>query len=264
MTSQLSHSGQLLIAFVSVALAASCGTPGGSTPRTQPVQPVWDQRPCTETAAANWSNYWPELRYDSNIDRQCPYQVLTSGSPIPFFMQFDVSWVPNPVQWIGSGFSIKNNQNTIIASGQWWWFVSIDTYGNLRSRIESSFPGGTGSSPVLDSAYFTVWGGSGPGYPWVRVALPGNVAGTAPLIAGGSYVVSGYPQVWSADVSGEPVAYRHRWFVNGQLASTDRYLTATLTPGSHTIKLESRLSDESVLNQTLDVTAVDCGGPDMC
>lgn len=229
--------------------------------------------PCVLIDPTTWNQYWSELTYDHDQTRNCPYKVPNSGDLIPFYLEFFVQGISNPGPWWYTTHKIRNNQGSLLTTFQATaLFESVypGTNGNLRAVIDDQFPAATGTAPYYrDSVHIHVIGGRFVNnYPWVAVLLPGLLESPAspPVLEGSSYVVSGYPQSWSASVDSDPQAYRFEWRVNGQLISvqTGQNFSATLTPGSHTVSLTVRRSDESVVSQTMSVTAVDCGGPDIC
>lgn len=262
MTSRLVLTIALVAPFVT---ALACGR-GHGTGRQN--TPLTDLRPCTEDSHAGWQAYWPELKYDFDMTRGCPYVVDSAGSPIPFEMRFDVEPSQYPQQWRWVSFAIWNNQGTLKRIGNHFPFQLVDLYGRLRARVVSTWPGGTGTGPdYQDSTLFTVdGGGHSPNFPWVRTKAPGRIRAYPPQITGQTYVVSGYPQGWQVDVSDELSAYRFQWYVNGSLVAdaTSSGLVHTLGEGPNTISVHVLMSDEVTHILNLSVTAVNCGGPEIC
>lgn len=223
---------------------------------------------CNGKSTPNWNSMWPELSWEFDYSRGCPYVVDSAQSVMPFEMEFWVQPRTNPQQWRHVSWSVWNNTGSRIAYGNYHYFYLWNPNGTLRAVINSQYPGGTGSSPSFsDSTYFLVDGGSySPVFPWVKHKIDGTIRTVTPAISGQTYVVSGYPQGWEADVSGSGLSYRYQWAVDGYSVpgATNQSFIHTLDPGEYTISVEIRLSDETVYNRQLLVTAVDCGGPNIC
>lgn len=256
-----------LLVAVGVAIVACFGT--GKRQKDQP-QPD----PCILDDSPNWNVYWPELAYDADLSRHCPYVVASSGDPMPFEVDFTVSPTSQPKAWYYTVHEVRNNQGTLKTlakshANQRDYFYSDHLY--VRAKISRTYAAGTGSVPLRDSAHVEVFSGGPPTteFPWLYVLLPGKLEApsAAPTLTGSPFVVSGYPQAWSVEADpGLAYSYGYRWMIDGMVVSgaTGPTLQATLDPGSHAISVTVTRSDMSKLNLSLNVTAVDCGGPDIC
>lgn len=244
-----------------VGFSSCSGTP---SPGTTPDPIGGDQRKCEVFVPAAFSSKWPGLVWEHVLDRTCPLTVASSGSEIPFAMNFTV---PPQVayQYYWSAFVVRNNQGQIKKQGSYYDFVPHGYAGNYRSTLYSTYAAATGSVPYLDSAVVTITGGNVyPEFPWFRVMLPAQVMGSPPAISGSTTVPAYYDQSWAAMVSREPTSYRYTWYVDGMAVSTEQYLSVALSEGTHVIRLEAKLSDDVVFVEERTVTAMDCGGPYAC
>ena len=254
-----------LAVLILPTMASHCWGSGEPVSTKPPVGS--DQRTCDVRPAPGWGANWPELSYSFDETRHCPYTVVSSGSPIPFRLEFRVSPYGNTQSYLWSAFGVFSNTGQTLQSSGYYYFYPVDPPGWQESQINSSYPGGLGNYPIQDSAAVVVNGGATvPNYPSMWILLPGRIEAAPPAISGADFVVSDYPQWWSAMVTEEPVSYRYQWFLNGSVlkGETGQHLSRTLTEGSHNLELQVLRTDNSMVFLSLAVTAVNCGGPNIC
>jgi hypothetical protein len=255
----------ILAATVAVVQASTCSGDGSEEIETA-VPWGSDTRRCKIVPSWYWTSMWPELTFEHDTTRHCPYTVLYSGSPLPFNLTFRVSPYGQSTYYVSASFVVRSNEGVQLASGGSYFQPGAPT-GWQEAHLMTTYPGGYGTYPVQDTAVVVVYGGAHPPtYPGLTITLPGRVEYSPPDIAGATYVVANYPQSWGVVVSEEPLSYRYQWDMNGSALKGEKaqYVSLTLTEGEHTIGVTVTRSDGSTVYIDRLITAVDCGGPNIC